>query len=117
MMHLPVAGIVSGGGQSLPLPVYNRVLFDYSFPLGISGSYTPSKADALICDSAITFGVGSAMSLYSDGLPKALDESSWTEWGAQPLFWNEHGQMDNNLGSAGNMTRNGTIVIGKGGNA
>ena len=51
-----------------------------------------------------------------DGAPKALNESSWAEWGAQPLFWNEHGQMDNNLGSAGNMTRNGIIVVGKGGN-
>ncbi len=50
------------------------------------------------------------------GNPKALDESGWTEWGAQPLFWNEHGEMDNNLGSAGNMTVNGTIILGKGGN-
>lgn len=54
--------------------------------------------------------------MYSDGRPKAIDESSWTEWGAQPLIWNEHGQLDNNLGSLGNMTRNGTIVVGKGGN-
>lgn len=54
--------------------------------------------------------------MQADGSPKAIDESSWTEWGAQPKFWNEHGQMDNNLGSAGNMTRNGTIVVGKGGN-
>lgn len=55
--------------------------------------------------------------MYSDGLPKPPTESGgWGGWGAQPLFWNEHGQMDNNLGSGGNMTRNGTIVIGKGGN-
>lgn len=43
-------------------------------------------------------------------------ETTWTEWGAQPLFWNEHGDMENNLGSAGAMTKNGTIVVGKGGN-
>lgn len=54
--------------------------------------------------------------MQTDGSPKELDESTWTEWGAQPLFWNEHGQLDNNLGSAGAMTRNGTIVVGKGGN-
>jgi len=54
--------------------------------------------------------------MTSDGQPKELDESGWTEWGAQPLFWNEHGEMNNNLGSAGDMTKNGTIVIGKGGN-
>jgi hypothetical protein len=53
--------------------------------------------------------------MYADGSPKQLDESTWTEWGAQPLLWNPHGDMENNLGSAGNMTRNGTIVVGDGG--
>jgi hypothetical protein len=52
----------------------------------------------------------------TNGNLKALDESGWTEWGAQPLFWNEHGEMTNNLGSAGAMTKTGTIVVGKGGN-
>ena len=47
----------------------------------------------------------------TSGNPKKLDESGWTEWGTQPLFWNEHGEMTNNKGSAGNMTKNGTIVI------
>lgn len=50
------------------------------------------------------------------GNPKELDESGWAEWGAQPLFWNEHGDMINNLGTGGDMTKNGTIVVGKGGN-
>ena len=54
--------------------------------------------------------------MEADGSPKALDESTWTEWGAQPLFWNEHGDMVNNLGSAGALTKNGTINVGKGGN-
>ena len=54
--------------------------------------------------------------METDGRPKQLDESGWTEWGAQPLFWNEAGDMINNLGSAGNMTKNGTIIVGKGGN-
>lgn len=39
-----------------------------------------------------------------------LDETTWTEWGAQPLFWNKFGQMTDNKGSAGNMTANGTIT-------
>lgn len=39
-----------------------------------------------------------------------LDESGWTEWGAQPLYWNQYGQMTDNRGSAGNMTANGTIT-------
>lgn len=38
-----------------------------------------------------------------------LDESGWTEWGAQPLFWNQYGQMTDNKGSAGNMVGNGSI--------
>jgi len=54
--------------------------------------------------------------MEANGSPKALDESTWTEWGAQPLFWNEHGDMVNNLGSAGALTKNGTINVGKGGN-
>lgn len=45
------------------------------------------------------------------GSPKELDTAGWTEWGGQPLFWNEHGDMTNNLGSAGDMTKNGTIEI------
>jgi hypothetical protein len=48
----------------------------------------------------------------SAGNPLPLDESTWTEWGGQPLFWNPYGDMENNLGSAGAMTRNGTITVG-----
>lgn len=49
------------------------------------------------------------------GNPKPIDESTWAEWGAQPLFWNKHGDMVNNLGSAGAMTKNGTINVGDAG--
>ena len=49
--------------------------------------------------------------METDGSPKPLDETNWTAWGgSQPLFWNEHGDLVNNKGSAGAMTRNGTIV-------
>ena len=41
--------------------------------------------------------------------PKELDESGWTEWGAQPLYWNQFGTMDDNKGSAGNMAEVGMI--------
>lgn len=49
----------------------------------------------------------------SSGNPIKQDETTWANsgWGSQPLFWNEHSEMDNNKGSAGNMTRNGTIVV------
>jgi hypothetical protein len=50
-----------------------------------------------------------------DGSVKELDESGWTEWGAQPLFWNPYGFMEDNRGSAANMTKTGTIIVGDGG--
>jgi len=50
------------------------------------------------------------------GYPKELDESGWTEWGTQPLYWNENGEMSNNLGSKVDMAINATLNIGKGGN-
>jgi len=46
----------------------------------------------------------------SGSTPKELDETTWTEWGSQPLFWNQYGTMSDNKGSAGNMTANGTIT-------
>jgi hypothetical protein len=46
-----------------------------------------------------------------DGTPKIIDDSGWTEWGAQPLYWHESGKMDENKGSAGNLTKNGTITV------
>jgi hypothetical protein len=52
----------------------------------------------------------------ANGYPKELDESGWTEWGSQPPIWQEHGDMVNNLGSDGAMTKTGTILLGKGGN-
>lgn len=66
MMHLPIAGIVSGG-QSGPLPTYNRVVFDYSFPVGIAGAYTPIKADTIVCPSGVTLSAGSNVILDADG--------------------------------------------------
>lgn len=47
----------------------------------------------------------------SNGRPLPLDETTWTEWGSQPAFWNEHGDMRNNVGSTINMTQNGTITV------
>ena len=48
---------------------------------------------------------------FMDGSePKQLDEVTWTQWGGQPAFWNQDGEMTANLGSAGNMTQNGTIT-------
>lgn len=52
----------------------------------------------------------------ASGNPKELDEATWSEWVTQPHYWNEHGEGANNFGSASNMTKVGTIVVGKGGN-
>ena len=53
----------------------------------------------------------------TDGSPKELDEVTWTEWGAQPLYWEDQGEMDAQLGSTGNMAVNGTITGPTGGTA
>jgi hypothetical protein len=49
--------------------------------------------------------------MEADGTPKKIDETSWAEWGSQPLAWNEHGDMPNNKGSAGNFARSSSPVI------
>lgn len=52
---------------------------------------------------------------FMDGAdPKQIDESSWTEWGAQPLYWNQYGTMTTNLGSAGDMILTGDVGFGTG---
>lgn len=48
---------------------------------------------------------------FMDGnSPKQLDETGWTEWGSQPLWWNASGKMTENKGSAANLTQVGTFT-------
>jgi len=53
--------------------------------------------------------------MQADGTPKEIDEIGWKQWGGQPLFWNKGGLMTDNAGSAGAMTKNGTITGPSGG--
>ena len=53
--------------------------------------------------------------MEADGTPKEIDEIGWSQWGGQPLFWNKGGLMTDNAGSAGAMTKNGTITGPSGG--
>ena len=53
--------------------------------------------------------------MAADGTPKEIDEIGWKQWGGQPLFWNKGGLMTDNAGSAGAMTKNGTITGPSGG--
>jgi len=41
--------------------------------------------------------------LTANGHLKQINESSWTEWGAQPEFWNPRAQMTDNRGSYTNF--------------
>ena len=50
------------------------------------------------------------LDFMSGAYPKQIDESGWSEWGAQPVDWNTFGEMTDNKGSGGNMTKNGTIT-------
>jgi len=100
----PITGTLAGaGGSRATLGANPDGLFIVTGQLGYAG-----YKDAYLTNW-IDF-------MDSSGNPKALDESGWTEWGGQPAFWNEHGNMDNNLGSAGIMAENGIVVVGKGGN-
>lgn len=75
---------------------YASITNAYGGTIGFSGyreAYLTNFAD---------FGTGTA--------PTELDESGWTEWGAQPNFWNEANTMTLNQGSDGNMSVVGTIT-------
>jgi hypothetical protein len=102
-LHTLIAGTVASGLSTMSVGASYAPAFYHVGDIGFIGhreAYLTNWSDFM----------------DANGNPKALDESTWTEWGAQPLFWNEHGEMSNNLGSAGNMTKNGTIIVGKGGN-
>lgn len=43
--------------------------------------------------------------------PLQLNQSTWWQWGAQPDFFHEAAKMDQNAGSKGAMTVNGTITL------
>jgi len=51
----------------MPLSSYNNVIFDYTFPPGLSGTYVPKVADMLVKDSAISFGTGGTLTIDSVG--------------------------------------------------
>jgi hypothetical protein len=76
---------------------------------------TWAYADALIgfVGAANSYGLDYADFFDTSNYPIQQDETTWANsgWGSQPLLWNEHGCMTNNLGSAANMTNNGAIVV------
>lgn len=49
--------------------------------------------------------------MHPDGSPKNIEATLSTVWGGPPLFWHESAKMDENKGSAGNMTKNGSIIL------
>lgn len=51
-----------------PAPGFNGVVFDYSFPLGLSGTYVPKKADTLVCASGIALNTGSPVTITTAGV-------------------------------------------------
>lgn len=103
----PTTGTLSGGTSTLTVG-HNHSL--------TAGRYWPGQIG--FCGYRDIGGLDSTDFMTADGSPIEQDFSvSWanTGWGAQPLFWNPHGDMVNNLGSAGAMTKNGTINVGNGG--
>jgi len=95
----PTTGTLDAGAGEATISAVNITTHNFNFPgsvgsFGYDDSYVTNWSDFM----------------DSTGNPKKLDESTWTEWGSQPLFWNPHGSMTDNRGSAGAMTENGTIV-------
>ncbi len=71
-----------------------------------------------VFEGFIDFSLAANRALFFDAnnQPVPPDESGWSQWGSQPFAWNEHGDMENNLGSAANFVRTDPILVGKGGN-
>jgi len=103
-LHSLSAGTLTTGSTGFWVGSSNSPSLYFNGEIGFIGIH-----DAYITDPTLFFNAANNV--------KKLDESGWTEWTTQPLFWNEHANMVNNLGTAGNMTKNGTIIVGKGGNS
>jgi len=80
---------------------------------GASGKHF--EGDIGFCGHRDTSDLDWSDFMQADGTPKEIDEIGWKQWGGQPLFWNKGGLMTDNAGSAGVMTKNGTITGPSGG--
>ena len=92
----PITGTLATGAATIHVGINHGETQFYLGKIGYIGlrdAYLTNPTD---------FGTGA--------VPEELDEVTWTEWGAQPLYWQDEGTMTANLGSAGNMTANGTIT-------
>lgn len=49
--------------------------------------------------------------VHPDGSPKNIESTLNTVWGGPPAFWHESAKMDESVGSAGVMTKNGSIIL------
>ena len=96
----PTVGVLEGGASS-----------KFSVGANITGGNKHSGRIGF-CGASNAFGLNWSNFMHPDGTPKPLDETTWSQWGGvQPLFWHEAGKMDENKGSAGAMTKNGTITL------
>jgi hypothetical protein len=68
-------GLVTGTAQAIPVDGYNGVLLDYSFPLGQTGSYTPSSSDALVLEQTGTLSYDGAWDIETEGYVDKTDAS------------------------------------------
>jgi hypothetical protein len=86
----PTTGALKQGAGSQLTHIGKKGSMGY---IGIDDSYQSTPTD-----------------FFNGATPKELDEVTWTEWGAQPLFFHDEGTLSANAGSAGNATVNGTIT-------
>jgi len=98
--YVLTTGTMDSGASSVFL-VGSNTAAGALFLLGQAGYIGMRDVDGLTWSDFMT----------ATGRPKDLNETAWTEWGGQPLYWNPHGQMTDHTGSAAVMTKNGTIRV------
>ena len=81
---------------------------------GLTAAYLGSDLTNFYAGLAGYFGYRDAyLTNYTDFMdgnkPRQLNEITWTQWGAQPLFWKDTGAMDASIGVEV-MIKNGTIT-------
>ena len=99
----------------------SRALTTGTLDSGASSNITIAASNSTP-DDAVTGNIGNVgyddqyrtnwADFMEGNLPKAIDESNWTEWGgSQPLFWKENGNMAANDGDGGNLSAVGDPAL------
>ena len=95
----------------------DRIAFStYTMPSGLTDVEVGDDLNGGQAKQMGYFGIRSAYLtnwtdfMANDGTVKELDETGWTEWGAQPAIWNDECDLVINRGTGSNLSTVGTIT-------